>query len=148
MKNFKSGTIVNQDHYKAFIPNFIHCDWQLDDMNVIKLLSTADRLLGKLDMYSEYVNTACMNIHRSIPDSDNTFGISQQPVNQLLTKVIQLLNEDNYTYNVKQAAVWIVTDGANYNSMGILRNQFNQRTISLEDYQKAVSIVNRARKLK
>ncbi len=53
---FSSGTIVDQDYYKAFIPNEINRQWKIDDMGVITLLSQADRHLGRLDMYSEYVN--------------------------------------------------------------------------------------------
>ncbi|HBG57337.1 MAG TPA: hypothetical protein DDX07_04905 [Porphyromonadaceae bacterium] len=30
--------------------------WVINDMEVISLLSKADRFLGQLDMYSEYVN--------------------------------------------------------------------------------------------
>ena len=56
MKNFISGKIVNQGYYKAFIPNMINRDWEINDMDVIHLLSQADRLLGQLDMYSHYVN--------------------------------------------------------------------------------------------
>lgn len=56
MKNFKSGNIVNQGFYKSFQPTLIHKNWQIDDMQVFQLLSQADRQLGRLDMYSEYVN--------------------------------------------------------------------------------------------
>lgn len=56
MKNFKSGHYINQGYYKAFVPNPINRSWQIDDMEVIRLLSIADRQLGRLDMYSEYVN--------------------------------------------------------------------------------------------
>ncbi len=56
MKDFKSGINVNQGYYKAFIPQPISKVWQIDDMDVIRLLSLADRQLGRLDMYSEYVN--------------------------------------------------------------------------------------------
>jgi Fic family protein len=56
MKNFNSGTIANQGYYKSFIPNTINHDWKIDDMEVVSLLSKADRLLGQLDMYSNYVN--------------------------------------------------------------------------------------------
>lgn len=56
MKNFKSGNIVNQGFYKSFQPTLIHKNWQIDDMQVLQLLSQADRQLGRLDMYSEYVN--------------------------------------------------------------------------------------------
>jgi Fic family protein len=56
MKSFVSGTYINQGYYKSFQPNLIHKDWQLNDMEVLRLLSAADRHLGRLDMYSEYVN--------------------------------------------------------------------------------------------
>ena len=56
MKNFIAGTIVHQGYYKAFIPNTIDKNWEINDMEVIWLLSHADRLLGQLDMYSNYVN--------------------------------------------------------------------------------------------
>lgn len=56
MKNFNSGQVVNQGYYAAFIPEGINRDWQIEDMEVIRLLSTADRQIGRLDMYSGYVN--------------------------------------------------------------------------------------------
>lgn len=56
MKNFTSGHVVEQGYYKAFIPELIDRHWQIDDMEVIQMLSLADRQLGRLDMYSEYVN--------------------------------------------------------------------------------------------
>ena len=55
MKQFKSGNYVQQAHYKSFQPNLINRPWQLDNMEVISLLSQADRELGKLDMYSNYI---------------------------------------------------------------------------------------------
>lgn len=55
MKAFKAGVKVNQGYYKSFQPNPINRPWVLDDMEVITLLSQADRQLGRLDMYSEYV---------------------------------------------------------------------------------------------
>ena len=54
MKNFKAGNYVNQGTLKSFIPADINRDWTLDDMEVIELLSQADRQLGRLDMYSEH----------------------------------------------------------------------------------------------
>ncbi len=56
MDVFKSGQYINQGYYKSFQPNFINRDWILNNMEVIQLLSKADRHLGRLDMYSEYVN--------------------------------------------------------------------------------------------
>ncbi|MDI5948244.1 Fic family protein [Flavobacterium yafengii] len=56
MEKFTSGKYINQGYYKSFQPNTIHRDWILNDMEVIRLLSKADRHLGRLDMYSECVN--------------------------------------------------------------------------------------------
>ncbi|WP_314749362.1 Fic family protein [Tannerella forsythia] len=56
MENFKSGTYINQGYYKSFRPEPINRAWKFSDMNVFQLLSQADRHLGRLDMYSEYVN--------------------------------------------------------------------------------------------
>ena len=53
---FSSGTYINQGYYKAFIPSEVNREWIIDDMQVLRLLSQADRQLGRLDMYSEYVN--------------------------------------------------------------------------------------------
>ena len=56
MENFTSGQMINQGYFKSFQPNHINRNWILNNMEVIQLLSIADRHLGRLDMYSEYVN--------------------------------------------------------------------------------------------
>jgi len=55
MKNFKAGKYISQGHYESFEPALLHREWQMDDLEVIDLLSKADRQLGRLDMYSEYI---------------------------------------------------------------------------------------------
>lgn len=55
MKNFNAGTHIQQINYKSFQPDFINRNWTLENMEIIQLLSQANRALGKLDMYSEYV---------------------------------------------------------------------------------------------
>jgi Fic family protein len=56
MKSFNAGKIVSQGYYKAFIPCLINRDWTIDNMDVLYLLSHADYLLGKMDMYSQYID--------------------------------------------------------------------------------------------
>ncbi len=56
MDTFVSGQYINQVYYKSFQPYPINKNWILNNMEVIQLLSKADRHLGRLDMYSEYVN--------------------------------------------------------------------------------------------
>lgn len=55
MKNFKSGRYIQQGHYKSFQPELISRPWVLDNMELIQLLGQADRELGRLDMYSDYI---------------------------------------------------------------------------------------------
>jgi Fic family protein len=55
MKHFKAGNFISQGSYKSFQPTLINRQWALDSMEVLKLLSQADRELGRLDMYSNYI---------------------------------------------------------------------------------------------
>lgn len=55
MKDFKAGVEINQGYYKSFQPNPINQKWVLDNMEIITLLSKADRMVGRLDMYSEHI---------------------------------------------------------------------------------------------
>ncbi|MBT5036284.1 MAG: Fic family protein [Rhodospirillaceae bacterium] len=55
MKSFESGQYVQQYQYKSFQPNPINREWIVDDMELQKLLGQADRELGRLDMYSDYI---------------------------------------------------------------------------------------------
>jgi len=55
MKNFQAGRYIQQGHYKSFQPNLINRSWSLDSMELVQLLGQADRELGRLDMYSDYI---------------------------------------------------------------------------------------------
>jgi Fic family protein len=66
MKDFKAGSYVNQGHYKSFQPSLINRQWILDNMEVLQLLSKADRELGRLDMYSNYIPNIDMFISMHI----------------------------------------------------------------------------------
>jgi Fic family protein len=55
MKNFDAGSYISQGTYKSFQPSFINKQWIIDNMEVLQLLSKADRELGRLDMYSNYI---------------------------------------------------------------------------------------------
>jgi len=55
MKNFNSGTYINQGYYRSFQPETINRQMYIDDMELLELLSKADRELGRLDMYSNYI---------------------------------------------------------------------------------------------
>lgn len=55
MKSFKAGKYINQGTYSSFQPEYINKKWELSNMELITLLGQADRELGRLDMYSEYI---------------------------------------------------------------------------------------------
>lgn len=55
MRQFKSGQYISQGYYKSFQPEFINRQLQVDNMEILQLLSQADRELGRLDMYSKYI---------------------------------------------------------------------------------------------
>jgi len=55
MKKYKSGEYINQGTYKSFQPEKINRQWEINDMELLNLMSQANRHLGRLDMYSEYI---------------------------------------------------------------------------------------------
>lgn len=55
MRQFKSGQYISQGYYKSFQPEFINRQLQIENMEILQLLSQADRELGRLDMYSKYI---------------------------------------------------------------------------------------------
>jgi len=55
MKEFISGSFISQKGYKSFQPTKINRQWNIDNMELLSLLSQADRQIGRLDMYSEYI---------------------------------------------------------------------------------------------
>lgn len=89
MKSFNSGTTINQGYYKSFQPSFINRFWEIDDMDLIKLLSEADRSLGRLDMYSQYVNIELyirMHIAKEATQSSKIEGTQTNMEEAFLTK--------------------------------------------------------------
>jgi len=55
MNIFKAGKWLKQSGYRSFEPSLINRSWRIDEPRVLEALSRADRQLGRLDMFSEYV---------------------------------------------------------------------------------------------
>ncbi len=55
MKDFIAGHQIKQMGYKSFEPSLINQAWTIDNPETLEALSLADRQLGRLDMFSEYV---------------------------------------------------------------------------------------------
>ncbi len=89
MQNFVSGKSINQSYYKSFQPAAINKYWQLADMEVLSLLSRADRHLGRLDMYSEYVDIdifKSMHIAKEATQSSKIEGTQTNMEESFLSK--------------------------------------------------------------
>ncbi len=55
MKKYVSGKRITQGTYSCFVPELINRDWTLDDVEIVNLLGQAERAIGKLDMFSDYI---------------------------------------------------------------------------------------------
>jgi len=55
MKEFKAGMLQQHNGYSSFEPSEVNRQWIIDDPVILNALSKADRALGRLDMFSEYV---------------------------------------------------------------------------------------------
>ena len=89
MQNFRAGTYINQGYYKSFQPEFINRNWTITDMQIMNLLSQADRHLGRLDMYSQYVNIDLfiqMHIAKEATQSSKIEGTHTNIEDVFLTK--------------------------------------------------------------
>ena len=89
MNSFESGKYINQGYYKSFEPNLVNREWQITDMQIFALLSKADRHLGRLDMYSEYVNLdlyVSMHIAKEATQSSKIEGTQTNMEEAFLSK--------------------------------------------------------------
>ena len=89
MQGFQSGKYINQGYYKSFQPSLINRDWTITDMQVMNLLSQADRHLGRLDTYSQYVNIdlfILMHIAKEATQSSKIEGTQTNIEDVFLTK--------------------------------------------------------------
>lgn len=66
------------------------------------------------------VAAACANRPRDIPDDQNRFTVRRTAASKELQKLMPALSNANVPFSVEQAAVWIVTDNADYEDLGIL----------------------------
>ncbi len=88
MKSFHAGDYVSQGWYNSYHPNPINRNWLIDDMEIINLLSKADRVVGRLDMFSEYVPNIelfiSMHVYKEATKSSNIEGTQTKMEEALL----------------------------------------------------------------
>ncbi len=91
-----------------------------------------------------WIPAACANRSRDIPNDKESFDIQRSPNQADLIKMMPVLEKSNVSYGVEQAAVWIVTDNADYGDLGTLvqRSQFQiyGGTRVIQEYEAAMAI--------
>lgn len=96
------------------------------------------------------VPAACANQPRDVPGSGDSFTIRRSPDQRELQQPMPVLQKANTPFAVRQAAVWIVTDNANYNGLGTLVESFGPvafggtRVIKEEETARAMKICDKA----
>jgi hypothetical protein len=77
-------------------------------------------LLIPAEWKSVVVRAACANRTRPIPEKHSFFTVQHSAIQQELAQLLPALERAGADLETRQAAVWIVTDNANYNDLGIL----------------------------
>jgi Fic family protein len=115
MKSFKAGTYINQGYYKSYQPELINKQLLIDNMEVLQLLSKADRELGRLDMYSNYIPNVdlfiSMHVAKEATQSSRIEGTQTNIDDALLDKEdIPLDKRDDWeeVQNYIKAMEWAV----------------------------------------
>ncbi len=101
------------------------------------------------------LDVACGNMRRSIPDGADTFEIARHPEQAELQLLLNSMSESQRegweyrSFDVKQAAIWIVTDDASYSGLGILMRSsgytgLRTRVIDEDDAARAMQLVDDA----
>ncbi|MDR2775345.1 MAG: hypothetical protein LBC19_11515 [Tannerella sp.] len=84
------------------------------------------------------VPAACANRPKDIPDSSDKFGIQRSPKQEELARLMPVLEKAGEGTLVKQAAVWIVTDNADFDDLGTLIDSGHARAIGYETTARAM----------
>jgi hypothetical protein len=100
--------------------------------------------LADNDWVDALLDVACANLERDVPNEEDTFTVEQSPEDGELARLMPALQAARVDYDVEQAAVWIVTDNANYGDLGTLVGGFGGRAIGEDDAARAMQIVDEA----
>lgn len=86
------------------------------------MVSTAESSIRLDDNEWHFVSpdAACANRPRDIPGSEDSFSVQRSPHQAELAKLMPVLEKAGVDTATKQAAVWIVTDNADYDDLGTL----------------------------
>jgi hypothetical protein len=122
---------------------FVNRDPNSQNMVVLHPVSVS---LPPKEQAQVQVEVACANLHRVEPTQDDQFLIQSFPTPITLRGVVNQLAAQKVDFPVAQAAVWIVTDDASYDELGLLvkDSRFGSSVITVDDAVQALRIVAEA----
>lgn len=84
------------------------------------------------ELVSAILDAACAEMEDDVPADDTGFSV-QRSGSDALSLLMPVLDEEDVEYEVAQAAVWIVTNNADYSDLGTLVGGWGYARIILED---------------
>jgi len=112
--------------------------------------SATSLVLGNDNRRTVSPDVACANLRRAIPDADNRFSVRSSPYKKDLAKLMPTVEQARVSFPVRQAAVWIITDNADYDDLGTLVTRrvgaggSGRRTIDAADTARAMQLIEKA----
>lgn len=91
------------------------------------------------------LSVACANRSRAVPGKNDRFTVQPAP-NYQLRQLALVLNSTDASFDVRQAAIWIATDDADYDALGTLSGGFGfgSRIIGADSAVRAMQMCERA----
>lgn len=126
------------------VPAGAYLESQWEDYQNMLLTQSRGFYLSAGSAQWEHFSTACMNLHRAIPEATDGYALRFLEEGTLLHALAALLCEQELTYDVQQAAVWIVTDSAAYADVTGL-NRSGSQVIQEEEYLRGQELMHQAR---
>lgn len=115
--------------------------------NVHNILVRKEKIIsvGSEQHGTIYVETACMNIYKDDPEDKNYFTINILQEDSQLIKLLKVLDENNSSYEITQAAIWYVTDNPGKDViLDALVYEDGTKAITENDYNEALRLVELA----
>jgi hypothetical protein len=110
-------------------------------------MHTEKVVLDRDEWVSITVPVVCANMSRDIPGEMDSFTVQRSPYQRELARLIPVLDKAGVEFVVWQAAVWIVTDNADYDQLGMLGGGFmgfGARQIQAAETVQAMYLVAKA----
>lgn len=96
------------------------------------------------DLLSTLLDAACAEMHDDVPGDDTGFSVQRQGSDDL-ARLMPVLEAADVDYGVEQAAIWIVTNNADYSDLGTLVSGWgNARVILWNEAAQAMRLVDEA----